>query len=904
MRSRVGAPLQQEMTKRRPRRVPPPRHRVPPFLLAVLGASLSGVAHATVLPGFGTAGTPVAFPSSSPLRGAPLVVELDGDGRPDLVALSVSGSVSVLRGAGGGAFGPPIAVDVRPGATALVAGDFDSDGHVDLAVQRVPRDAPGVAALSVLLGDGTGRFHETADSGHYTTRSPGQPVPPAAGDLDGDGALDLATVTVDPDDSLRRLVVLLRGDGEGRFALQPYVRSDLAFLSVAVADLDRDGKTDLVAPIPLHRGGAVYALKGTGEFGFAPPVRVASGDGVVVTEFNGDGIPDLATVSSNSCPGCAAAVYLGDGALGFQSTFSAFPGTYGYPGPVAAGDVNGDGATDLLAAAATNGLLAIYPGDGKGGFGDPVRLRTPHGFQLADLDGDGRPDLLFGTPAGLSVRLNNSGQGSASTILVVPVVLAAPGEAGSNYTTRLTVANRGETTALLESTFTDATTGETTTGARAVGAGDQFTSSLDALGLPNPIFAYRGTVRVRVTGASSADAVSVLAFVQTPVGTTGSVGVAFGSVPVASALTGPSLVPWLREGDGDRSNLAVLNAGGPADGPVTLRVTVFPGEAGGEAPVALPDIALPPGAIRQVDRVLAAAGLSSRRGWARIDRVSGTAPYLAYAVVNDASNSDGSWVAAVPAERGRGEARLEVPVLVESDAYVSELVVTNASGRSRRLGCTWVADAVEAPGNAVRFTLDLPASSQLDWPGFVAALRTLGFSGFVPKGPLYAGALSVAAEVGDLEGILALARTLNPAPAGRYGVASPALVASELATGEAWLHGLVQDHSRRTNLAIVNAGPPGEEDSVFRVEVFWDAGGVPLVHLVDLVVPGGGWLQLNSVLSTIGLPDVTTAYARVVRTWGSGPFLAYAVGNDGPGPGEGTGDGAYVPMWVPSPPGR
>jgi hypothetical protein len=323
---------------------------------------------------------------------------------------------------------------------------------------------------------------------------------------------------------------------------------------------------------------------------------------------------------------------------------------------------------------------------------------------------------------------------------------------------------------------------------------------------------------------------------------------------------------------------------------------VFPAEVGSEAPVALPDISLAPGAIRQIERVLAAAGLASKRGWARVERVSGGAPYLAYAVVNDAANSDGSWVPAVAAERGRGEASLTVPVLVESDAYVSELVVTNASDRSQRLSCTYVADGVAAPGKAVRFTLDLPAQNQLDWPGFVAALRELGFSSLVPKGPRYAGALSIAPEDGDLEGVAALARTINPAPAGSYGVATPALFASELATEEAWLHGLAQDSGRRTNLAIVNAGPAGGEAGVFQVEVFWDAGGVPLVRLVDLAVPGGGWLQVNSILSKLGLPGVSTAYARVFRTWGTGPFLAYAVGNDGPGPGEGTGDGAYIAM--------
>lgn len=857
---------------------------------------MAPAAHAA-LPGFGTAG-PVVIPASPPLRGPVVVADFDADGRPDLATLDETGAVALRRGTAGGAFAPPEAVAVRLGAVQVLAGDFDRDGHVDLLVQRVLPFEENVAAVSVLLGDGTGKFRETADSGRYPIRAPFVPAPLATGDLDGDGVLDVTTVTYDPDDGNRRLVVLLRGDGKGGFTLRPYLRPDLAFRSVSVADLDRDGLADLLAPITLHRSGAIYAMKGIGAFGFATPVRVATGDQFVVTEFNGDGIPDLATAPTNSCPSCSAGVFLGDGKLGFQPTFSAFPGRYGYPGPVDAVDVDGDGNTDLLAVAATEGLLAVYPGGGQGGFGSPVLFRDP-GTQLADLDGDGRPDLLFRGPAGWSVRLNTSGRGSAGTTLVVPVALAAPGEAGSYFSTRLTVTNRGETTALLESTFTDATTGETTTASRTVGAGDQWTSGLDAVGLPSPLYGYRGTVRVRVSGASSPDAVSILALVQSPVGTTGKVGVAFGAVPAASAFAGPSLVPWLREGDGDRSNLAVLNAGGAGDGPVTLRVTVFPGEGGGEAPAALPDVTLAPGGIRQLDHVLAAAGLASKRGWARVERLSGSAPYLAYAVVNDASNSDGSWVPAVAAERGRGETSLTVPVLVESDAYTSELVVTNPSARAKRLACTYVADAVPAPDHAVRFSLDLPAGSQVDWPAFVAALRALGFASLVPQGPRYAGALAVVSEEGDLEGVFALARTVNPAPVGRYGVATPALFGSELARDEAWLTGLEQNVERRTNLAIVNAAASGE--AVFRVELRWDSGAFPLGTIEDLRVPAGGWLQLNSVLAPFkGGWSALGGAARLVHVSGPGPFLAYAVGNDGAGPGEGTGDGAYVPMQVPA----
>ena len=56
----------------------------------------------------------------------------------------------------------------------------------------------------------------------------------------------------------------------------------------------------------------------------------------------------------------------------------------------------------------------------------------------------------------------------------------------------------------------------------------------------------------------------------------------------------------------------------------------------------LPDVVIPPGGFHQIDQILVSNGLSLANGYVRIERVSGTGPYYAYAVINDESNSDGS----------------------------------------------------------------------------------------------------------------------------------------------------------------------------------------------------------------------------------------------------------------------
>ncbi len=72
---------------------------------------------------------------------------------------------------------------------------------------------------------------------------------------------------------------------------------------------------------------------------------------------------------------------------------------------------------------------------------------------------------------------------------------------------------------------------------------------------------------------------------------------------------------------------------------------------------------LPPGGFKQFNGILASNGLSLANGYVRVERVGGSAPYAAYAVINDQANSDGSWVSAVPADTAATQLRLALPTL-------------------------------------------------------------------------------------------------------------------------------------------------------------------------------------------------------------------------------------------------
>ena len=145
----------------------------------------------------------------------------------------------------------------------------------------------------------------------------------------------------------------------------------------------------------------------------------------------------------------------------------------------------------------------------------------------------------------------------------------------------------------------------------------------------------------------------------------------------------------------------------------------------------------------------------------------------------------------------------------------------------------------------------------------------------------------------DVQGGFVGARTSAPAAAGggRYGLFYAASALKNAATSEAWIYGLQQNATSRSNVAISVAGePPGTH--VFRYEVYdGDTGRV--VRVSDPISLGpGGWHQVNGVLAGLG---ISNGYVRVLHTSGNEPFLAYGVVNDGETATSGrTNDGSYV----------
>jgi hypothetical protein len=173
-----------------------------------------------------------------------------------------------------------------------VVGDFDGDGKPDLAVSVGPIDFQTPGSLAILLGNGDGTFQTPSN---IVLPGPFFTTALAVADLNGDGKLDLVSTVFG---GSRSFITILLGNGDGTFQAPIQINSNTAPPSISIVDLDGDGKPDLLLADCCGLAEASYML-GKGDGTFQPEVQFPSGpnpQAIAVADFNGDGKPDLAIV--------------------------------------------------------------------------------------------------------------------------------------------------------------------------------------------------------------------------------------------------------------------------------------------------------------------------------------------------------------------------------------------------------------------------------------------------------------------------------------------------------------------------------------------------------------------------------------------------------------------------------
>jgi hypothetical protein len=349
------------------------------------GTTDAGVVHCSRVT-FATV-SPPSYPTG-PGPSSLAVKDVNKDGKPDLVVANGAAdadTISVLLGNGNGTFKARVDFPTGVGPTAVAVVDVSKDGIPDVIVAN-----RGDGTVSVLLGNGNGTFKTKVDF-------PTNPLPAAlaVADVDGDGKPDL--VVANGNNDLGGAASVLIGNGNGTFKPKVDFATGGFPGAIAVADVNKDGKLDIVVTSGTDSVASVLLGNGNGTFqdrvdyalglpGMAVAVAVA------VVDVNRDGKLDIVAADTETN---RAFVLLNKGDGTFQDAVDYLVSTR--PQSLAVTDVTGDGKPDVVTGDFDANAMSVLAGNGDGTFQDKVDSpvgSTPAALAVADLNGDGVPDIV------------------------------------------------------------------------------------------------------------------------------------------------------------------------------------------------------------------------------------------------------------------------------------------------------------------------------------------------------------------------------------------------------------------------------------------------------------------------------------------------------------------------------
>jgi Ca2+-binding RTX toxin-like protein len=327
-------------------------------------------------------GTPIPLASGAKPK-AVVLADFNGDKVLDLLVGNgenqPNGTASVLLGNGSGGFGTPTTLQVNGREPEVAAtGDFNNDGFADIVTAN--ESTPG--NISILLGGGNGTFSSVP----ALLTVGNEPHSVVVADVNKDGRADLITTNIASSN-----VSILLGAGNGTFSAAVGYNAGAGAAAATVGDFNGDGKVD-IATANLNAN-TVSILAGDGLGGFSVPTNVTVGNmpyGIVSGDFNGDGKLDFATANDSDV---SVVLGNGNGTFNAANSFTVGKGV----SAIATADLNGDKVLDIVTSNFDSNDASILIGKGDGTFDSEVYFNVgagPFGVAIGDVNGDGKPDLV------------------------------------------------------------------------------------------------------------------------------------------------------------------------------------------------------------------------------------------------------------------------------------------------------------------------------------------------------------------------------------------------------------------------------------------------------------------------------------------------------------------------------
>lgn len=336
--------------------------------------------------------------------------DVDGDGDRDLVTANASDeSMSVIRNDGAGVFGNTLTKAVSPSPQSVAVGDLNGDGRAD--VVAVSSGTSGVISVFESVVGGPGVLDLTVRQTHAFRDGRGVSI----GDIDSDGDADIVA-------SADAATIIVRNTGDIAIG----TREQYAFGTrrIALGNADNEAGEDLfasdfasdVAIVAFNNANGVFS----GELVSAPYLSTLTPSQLIEADINNDNRADILAFSPTSDDSTVMVFRNIGGGLAAPESYSFSSGGV-RASYVATGDVNGDGFDDVVGLTLSNADYLIRLGSASGLLGPQITamnmadnpVNGPTTFVLADMNGDGRADLVtdisFGGQYSFGVAMATAG---------------------------------------------------------------------------------------------------------------------------------------------------------------------------------------------------------------------------------------------------------------------------------------------------------------------------------------------------------------------------------------------------------------------------------------------------------------------------------------------------------------